>query len=339
MRSALPMPSRIGRTRLNALSSPPTMIDSVPLIAPISPPLTGASRSVAPFSAAAAAKRLIAIGDMLLMSMITAPRWTAGSIPSAPVRTASTSAVSGSIVITTVDCRATSAGEPAAVAPAAATSSVAPRLRLCTTSVCPALIRFFAMGLPMTPSPTNPIVSATFASSFMRDGAPIPATCHGSLLGSPRYDSPFNRRRIILARFHMKRALVLATLIGFAAAPLVAGGKGTVSGAYVEARTAEVFTGGCIMGSEAETVGKQAVLAWKVDRGTFNGVSLDGLSVVAALSGDRNLGIQEIGGGKPDVRSALFVDNRANPAQQFALVAMVNELSSGLVGTIVQVTP
>jgi hypothetical protein len=137
----------------------------------------------------------------------------------------------------------------------------------------------------------------------------------------------------------MKRALVLATLIGLAAAPLVAGGKGTVSGAYVEARTAEVFTGGCIMGSEAETVGKQAVLAWKVDRGTFNGVSLDGLSVIAALSGDRNLGIQEIGGGKPDVRSALFVDNRANPAQQLALVAMVNELSSGLVGTIVQVTP
>jgi hypothetical protein len=137
----------------------------------------------------------------------------------------------------------------------------------------------------------------------------------------------------------MKRALVLATLIGLAAAPLLAGGKGTVSGAYVEARTAEVFTGGCIMGSEAETVGKQAVLAWKVDRGTFNGVSLDGLSVVAALSGDRNLGIQEIGGGKPDVRSALFVDNRANPAQQLALVAMVNELSSGLVGTIVQVTP
>jgi len=137
----------------------------------------------------------------------------------------------------------------------------------------------------------------------------------------------------------MKRAMALAALIGLTTAPLVAGGKGTVSGAYVEARTAEVFTGGCIMGSEAETVGKQAVLAWKVDRGTFNGVSLDGLSVVAALSGDRNLGLQEIGGSKAAVRSALFVDSRANAAQQIALVAMVNELSSGLVGTIVQVTP
>ena len=137
----------------------------------------------------------------------------------------------------------------------------------------------------------------------------------------------------------MKRAVVFAALTLMAAAPLVAGGKGSVSGAYVEARTAEVFTGGCIMNSEAETMGKQALLAWKVDRGSFNGIALDGLSIVAALAGDRNLGMQEMGGEKPSVRSALFVDQRANAAQQLALVAMANELSKGLVGTIVEVTP
>src|SRR5206468_3438849 len=137
----------------------------------------------------------------------------------------------------------------------------------------------------------------------------------------------------------MKRAIVAAALVGLAASPLVAGGKGSVSGAYVEARTAEVFTGGCIMGSEAETVGKQAVLAWKVDRGSFNGISLDGLSVVAAVAGDRNLGIQEIGGGRANVRSAVFVDDRANAAQRIALVAMATELSKGVVGNIVNVTP
>ena len=136
----------------------------------------------------------------------------------------------------------------------------------------------------------------------------------------------------------MKRAIIAAALIGVAASPLLAGGKNTVTGEYVEARTAEVFTGGCIMGSEAGTVGKEAVLAWKVDRGSFNGVSLDGLSVVAAVAGDRNLGMTEMGGEKPAVRSAMFVDQRANPAQQIALVAMANELSKGLVGTIVQVT-
>jgi hypothetical protein len=45
-----------------------------------------------------------------------------------------------------------------------------------------------------------------------------------------------------------------------------------------------------------------------------------------------------MGGEKATVRSALYVDQRANPAQQLALVAMANELSKGLVGTIVQVT-
>jgi len=137
----------------------------------------------------------------------------------------------------------------------------------------------------------------------------------------------------------MKHILVVAAITLLAAASPSAGGKGTVTGAYVEARTAEVFTGGCIMNSEAETMGKQAILAWKVDRGTFNGVAIDGLSVVAALSGDRNLGMTEMGGATPSVRSALFVDERANGAQQLALVAMANELSKGLVGTIVQVTP
>jgi hypothetical protein len=137
----------------------------------------------------------------------------------------------------------------------------------------------------------------------------------------------------------MKHLFTAAAIVGLAVASLSAGGHGSLSGSYVEARTAEVFTGGCIMNSEAETMGKQAVLAWKVDRGSFNGISLDGLSVVAALSGDRNLGMTEMGGEKPSVRSALYVDERANGAQQIALVAMANELSKGLVGTIVQVTP
>ena len=137
----------------------------------------------------------------------------------------------------------------------------------------------------------------------------------------------------------MKRAIVLLAVFGLAATVSIsAGGKATVTGQYVEARTAEIFTGGCIMGSEAETMGKQALLAWKVDRGSFNGIAIDGLSVVAAVSGDRNLGMQEMGGEKATVRSAMYVDQRANAAQRIALVAMASELSNGMVGTIVQVT-
>jgi hypothetical protein len=136
----------------------------------------------------------------------------------------------------------------------------------------------------------------------------------------------------------MKRFMLSAALVALAAAPLLAGGR-NVSGSYVEARTAEVFTGGCIMGSEAETMGKEAVLAWKVDRGSFNGIALDGLSVVAAVSGDKNLGIQEIGGDRAVIHSTVFVDQRANPAQQLALLAMASELAKGTLGTIVNVAP
>src|SRR6476620_4001106 len=135
----------------------------------------------------------------------------------------------------------------------------------------------------------------------------------------------------------MKRIIVSSAIVAFAAASVTAGGR--LSGSYVEARTAEVFTGGCIMGSEAETMGKEAVLAWKVDRGSYNGIGLDGLSIVAAVAGDKNLGIQEMGGDKAVIRSTVFVDQRANPAQQLALVAMANDLANGTMGTIVNVQP
>jgi hypothetical protein len=137
----------------------------------------------------------------------------------------------------------------------------------------------------------------------------------------------------------MKRAIALAAVIGLASTvSIAAGGSGTVTGQYVEARTAEIFTGGCIMGSEAETMGRQAVLAWRVDRGSVNGVSVDGLSVVAALAGDKNLGLHEIGGDRAVVKSAIYVDERANAAQRIALVALAHDLTRSI-GTIVSVTP
>ena len=114
----------------------------------------------------------------------------------------------------------------------------------------------------------------------------------------------------------------------------------SITGSYVEARTAEVFAGGCIMSSEAETIGRQAVLAWRIDQGGFDGQTLDGLRVVAAISGDRNLGVREIGGEAPSyVKAVVYVDERATPAQQRALATLVRSLSRGLISDVVSVTP
>jgi hypothetical protein len=137
----------------------------------------------------------------------------------------------------------------------------------------------------------------------------------------------------------MNRALALVAFVILLAAPLMASDGNSLSGTYVEARTAEVFAGGCVMSSEAETTGRQAVLAWKVDKGSINGVSLDGLTVVAAVVGDKNLGIHEIGGERPVSKSVMYVDERANAAQRTALLGMAKELSGELMGTIMSITP
>jgi len=103
----------------------------------------------------------------------------------------------------------------------------------------------------------------------------------------------------------------------------------TMSGVYVEARTAEVFTGGCTMGSESETAGRQAVAAWRIERGVYRGVALDGLSIVAAMAGERNLGMREMGGEGPGlVKIALLVDDRATGEQRDALVQFASRMTS-----------
>src|SRR5262245_42405810 len=125
----------------------------------------------------------------------------------------------------------------------------------------------------------------------------------------------------------MKRIATAAVLLAVAALPVLAKAP-TVKGTYAEARTAEVFTGGCVMNAEAGTVGREALMAWRVDQGRVNGVDLAGLSVVAAVAADANLGIHEIGGENATARAAVFVDARATPAQRQALLAMVKTLSN-----------
>jgi hypothetical protein len=134
----------------------------------------------------------------------------------------------------------------------------------------------------------------------------------------------------------MKHALIAALLVS--AATLSANDKGPITGDYVEARTAEVFAGGCIMNSEAETMGRQAVMAWRIASGSFDSVALGGLTVAAAVAGDRNLGMREMGGEAPTaVKAIITVDPRATQAQRDALVKFVRALSGGLITHVIRV--
>jgi hypothetical protein len=126
----------------------------------------------------------------------------------------------------------------------------------------------------------------------------------------------------------MRKTLLSALFLAVPMAIAASGPATSITGDYVEARTAEVFAGGCIQGSEGEAAGREAILAWRVGKGQVNGVSLDGLSVVAVVAGDQNLSTHEIGGAKPTrIRTAIRVDARATAAQRDALVSLARTLS------------
>ena len=132
------------------------------------------------------------------------------------------------------------------------------------------------------------------------------------------------------------RKTLLAALIATAPAVLAASGTTSISGDYVEARTAEVFAGGCIVGSEGEAGGREAIMAWRVGRGQVNGVALDGLSIVAVVASDVNLGTHELGGAAPTrIRTAIRVDERATPAQRDALLSMARSLAPSVVRDVI----
>jgi hypothetical protein len=108
-----------------------------------------------------------------------------------------------------------------------------------------------------------------------------------------------------------------------------------ISGDYMEARTADVYTGPCFANSEMDLVGKQAVVAWRVRQGAWQGVPLDGLAVVAAVRSAATLG--DPFGGPLQAKALIVVDQRATPVQRDALVALAHSLAGDLLSAVVGV--
>jgi hypothetical protein len=126
----------------------------------------------------------------------------------------------------------------------------------------------------------------------------------------------------------MKRLFLGAATALFLAVPATA----DVTGEYVEARSLAVHAGGCHYNGEVATAGREAVLAWKVDSGLVDGVRVDGLGVVAVVSGSDNLAQD-----KAPRRSVLYVDQRATPAQNAVLAKLIREKAASALGTVVAV--
>src|SRR5664279_4269266 len=84
----------------------------------------------------------------------------------------------------------------------------------------------------------------------------------------------------------------------------------SIYGDYVEARTADVYTGPCVANAVVGLVGDLAVFGWKINRGEWHGVSLDGLSIVAAVKARHTLG--DVYESSYPVHAVVIVDSSAN---------------------------
>src|SRR5438093_11799512 len=76
--------------------------------------------------------------------------------------------------------------------------------------------------------------------------------------------------------------LLLAAGPALAAKELAPG----ISGNYLEVRSCDVYTGPCFANGEMGLSGKEAVMVWAVREGSWKGVALDGLNVIAVVKTD-----------------------------------------------------
>lgn len=104
-------------------------------------------------------------------------------------------------------------------------------------------------------------------------------------------------------------------------------------GDYVEARNADVYTGPCFANGETGLVGDLAVFGWSVQKGEWEGVALDGLTVAGVVRAANTLGA---GIGAYPAQAVLIIDERANPEQRLALASFARRAGGDLLQNIVK---
>lgn len=101
-----------------------------------------------------------------------------------------------------------------------------------------------------------------------------------------------------------------------------------IEGDYLETRSADVYTGQCFANGEVNLVGNQAILAWHVRRGSWDGVRLDGLTIAAAVKARGTLG--DPYENPYPAQAVLIVDEQASSAQRTALIAFAQQTGGEL---------
>jgi hypothetical protein len=130
------------------------------------------------------------------------------------------------------------------------------------------------------------------------------------------------------------KLMTIACLVSFFSSSVVAQ---EIRGDYLETRSADVYTGQCFANGEVNLVGKEAILAWHVQTGEWDGVPLQGLTVAAAVRANGTLG--DPYESPYPAKAVLLVDDQASAQQQAALVHFAKHMGGELLKNIVQVIP
>ena len=109
----------------------------------------------------------------------------------------------------------------------------------------------------------------------------------------------------------------------------------TISGGYLEVRSCDVFTGYCFANGEMNLAGKEGMMVWSVSEGSWNGTSLNGLSVIAVVRADGTLG--DVRFQPRSAKSVLIVDAKANAKQREALCNLARTMAGGLLKQVAEV--
>jgi hypothetical protein len=105
----------------------------------------------------------------------------------------------------------------------------------------------------------------------------------------------------------------------------------SVRGDYVEVRTASVFAGACHYNGEVVTTGREAMMAWNVTSGKWQGVDLTGVRVMAIVSSDSNLGDTDA------ARKSEIVIDSPSRSQSLAILNAIKEKYAASLGKIVKI--
>jgi hypothetical protein len=110
-----------------------------------------------------------------------------------------------------------------------------------------------------------------------------------------------------------------------------------IRGEYIETRSADIYTGQCFANGEVNLVGDEAILAWHVQSGNWDGVPLNGLTVAAAVHANATLG--DPYANPYPARAVLLVDDQATQPQRTALIAFAHQMGGELLRHAQQVIP